>query len=621
MTEPPPPPLTSDPTNVLLIRRLLALSWAYRARCLLVLVLQVVLLVLGLAGLGFIGIGIDFINQELGQGSQSPRWPFGVAPPNAWTHTQVIFAIGGAVLAMAMIRNVVNYFNAIAVARLIQEIIIALRSQVYDKLQRLSFRFFDANASGSLINRVTGDVQSVRMFVDGVLMQSVIMLLSLAIYLAYMISLHPSLALACLLPVPLLYLATSTFSRWVRPAYAANREHYDKMVLTLSESVQGVQVTKAFAREAEERAKFADVNRTVLTQQRSIFWRVSMFSPVVETINLAIIVILIAFGGRLVSENEISIGDFVVFLALLQQFCGQVSSIAGIANNIQQSLIGARRVFEVLDAPIEVQTPPDPLRPETIRGAIRFEDVSFHYRAGEPVLNGVDFQAEPGQCIAILGTTGSGKSTLMSLIPRFYDPIGGRVLIDGIDIKRLPVDFLRRQIGLVFQESFLFSSTIAANIAFGHPEATREQIERAARIAAAHGFISEQPKGYDTILGESGVNLSGGQRQRLAIARAVLLEPRVLLLDDPTTAIDPETEHEILEAMDNAIAGRTTFVIAHRLSTLRRADIVLVLEDGRIVERGTHDELMRAGGHYLAVARAQLVDEESRKILGAGPAT
>jgi ABC-type multidrug transport system fused ATPase/permease subunit len=460
----------------------------------------------------------------------------------------------------------------------------------------------------------------VRMFVDGVLMQSAIMVLSLALYLAFMLSLHASLAMVCLLPVPLLYLMTSTFSRWVRPAYAANREHYDKMVLTLSEGVQGVQVTKAFTREAEERAKFAAVNRMVLTQQHGIFWRVSLFTPAVEFINLAIIVILLGFGGWLVAQGKISIGDFVVFFTLLQQFCGQVSSIAGIANNIQQSLIGARRVFEVLDAPIEVQTPPDPVRPERIEGAIRFEGVSFHYRAGEPVLHDVSFEAKAGQCIAILGATGSGKSTLMSLIPRFYDPIAGRVLVDGVDIRRLPVDFLRRQIGLVFQESFLFSSTIAANIAFGHPEASREQIERAAGIAAAHGFISEQPKGYDTILGESGVNLSGGQRQRLAIARAVLLEPRILLLDDPTTAIDPETEHEILEAMDNAIAGRTTFVIAHRLSTLRRADLVLVLEDGRIVERGTHDELMRAGGHYLAVAHAQLVDEESRKILSAGKA-
>jgi ATP-binding cassette subfamily B protein len=275
---------------------------------------------------------------------------------------------------------------------------------------------------------------------------------------------------------------------------------------------------------------------------------------------------------------------------------------------VQQSLIGARRVFEILDAPVEVKSAPDALRRAKLAGRVAFENVSFTYDGAEAVVRDISLEVQPGQCVAILGATGAGKSVLMSLIPRFFDPTAGRLVIDGLDARQLHLDDLRRNIGLVFQESFLFSNTVAANIAFGHPEATRSQIEKAARIAAAHDFISALPKGYDTILGESGNSLSGGQRQRLAIARAVLLEPAILLLDDPTAAIDSETEHEIFEALDRAIAGRTTFIVAHRLSTLRRADFIIVLEDGRIVQRGTHEELMREQGPYLRVADLQLVD-------------
>jgi ATP-binding cassette subfamily B protein len=247
---------------------------------------------------------------------------------------------------------------------------------------------------------------------------------------------------------------------------------------------------------------------------------------------------------------------------------------------------------------------------------VEFDNVSFAYHGVEAVVHGINLEVKPGQCVAILGATGAGKSVLMSLIPRFFDPISGRVLIDGHDARRLNLEDLRRNIGSVFQESFLFSNTIAANIAFGHPEATRDQIEKAARIAAAHDFISALPEGYETVLGESGNSLSGGQRQRLAIARAVLLEPAILLLDDPTAAIDSETEHEIFEALDRAIAGRTTFIVAHRLSTLRRADFIIVMEDGRIVQRGTHEELMRMQGPYLRVANLQLVDARDLQLLG-----
>jgi ATP-binding cassette subfamily B protein len=306
-----------------------------------------------------------------------------------------------------------------------------------------------------------------------------------------------------------------------------------------------------------------------------------------------------------------------VFAGLLQQFSAQVSSMSGIVNTLQQSLTGARRVFEVLDAPLEVDDPPSPRQPEQLCGRLRFEQVSFGYSADRPVLRDLSFEVEPGQCVAVLGGTGAGKSSLLSLIPRFYDPLAGRILLDGVDLKQLDLDYLRRNIGLVFQESLLFRNSVAQNIAFGNPSASKEQVERAARIAGAHQFTLQLPQGYDTVLEEGAVNLSGGQRQRLAIARALLLEPKILLLDDPTTAVDAQTEHEVLQAMDAAIAGRTTLIVANRLSTLRRADWILVLDDGRIVERGTHAELMANRGVYYRAASLQAADQDSIVLLEA----
>jgi ATP-binding cassette subfamily B protein len=602
--------MTSETSNWSLIRRLLALSWRYRAGCLNVLALQVTLLVIGLSGLGLAGLGIDFIRHALQPTSKAPHWPLGLTPPVSWPAMTVITTIAGAILIIALVRAALTYAYQVAMTRLVQmRIVVDLRAQVYEKLQRLSFRFFDANATGSIINRVTGDVQAVRAFVDGVLIQSLIMLLSLAVYLLYMLSIHPQLTLACLATTPLLWVISATFSRLVRPAYVRNRELVDNMVRTLAESIQGVQVVKGFAREPEERAKFAAANRAVMDQQQEIFRRVSAFTPGIGFITQINITVLLLYGGYLVIHGELPLGGgMVVFAGLLQQFSGQVANIAGIANSAQQSLAGARRVFEVLDAPVEIKSLPDAKRLPQARGAIEFQHVNFQYERGEPVLRGISMAIPPGACAAILGPTGSGKSTLLSLVPRFYDPTDGRVIVDGMDVRHLNLDDLRHNIGLVFQESFLFSNTVAANIAFGHPEASREQIERAARIAAAHEFIMELPKGYDTVLREGGANLSGGQRQRLAIARAVLLDPAILLLDDPTASVDAQTEREILEAMDNAMRGRTTLIVTHRLSVLQRADLIIVLDRGRIVQTGTHEELLRREGHYREVAAVQFAE-------------
>ena len=623
MLEMPPTPADVSPSNWVLIRRMFGLAWRYRARCLQVLGLQLVLLTFGLSGLGLTGLGIDYIRHILSQRGvissvvPFPRGPFGLSLPANWEPSHVLLLIAGCILGLAIMRAVLNYVYTISVNKLVQQqLVVHLRGEIYDKLQRLSFRFFDANTTGSIITRVTGDVQSVRMFVDQVLIQSVIMVVSLTVYVIYMSNLHVGLTFACLATTPVLLLLATRFSRRIQPAYAHNRTLVEKMVQNLTESVQGIQVTKGFGREAEDRERFERSNREVFDQQRNIFWSVSLFSPSVGFLTRVNMMILLGYGGWLVAHDQLPFGaGLVVFANLIEQFSGQVNQVATLANSVQQSLIGARRVFEILDAPVEVQNQPDALRRQRLEGSVRFENVSFAYAASNEVVRNINLEVKPGQCVAILGATGAGKSVLMSLIPRFFDVTTGRLMIDGIDVRRLHLDDLRRNIGLVFQESFLFSNTVAANIAFGHPEATRAQIEKAARIAAAHDFIMALPKGYDTVLGESGMSLSGGQRQRLAIARAVLLEPSILLLDDPTAAIDSQTEHEIFEALENAIAGRTTFIVAHRLSTLRRADFIIVMEDGRIVQSGTHEKLMREPGPYLRVADLQLVDSRELQAI------
>ncbi len=606
-----PQPITAAPalSNAALVRRLFALAWRYRLHCLQVLAIQLVLLTMGIGGLSLTGVGIDYIRHKV-DGTPLTANPLHVSLPDAWPWPRVLGLLAGLILVLAVARAFLNYTYAVSINRLVQQrLVIDLRGEVYDKLQRLSFRFFDANNTSSIITRVTSDVQSVRMFVDQVLIQSVIMVISLAVYLAYMLSLSPGLTLACLATTPLLWVLTAWHTRKTQPEYAHNRTLVERMVQVFVESLQGIAVTKAFGREPEDRARFEAANNAVLTQQQVIFWRVSLFSPAIGFLTRINMMVLLGYGGWLVIHGRLPLGTgLVVFAGLLEQFSGQVNNVAAIVNSVQQSLIGARRVFEILDAPVEVKSAPDAVRRPRLAGEVEFERVAFAYGANAPVLRDINLRVGRGQCVAILGATGAGKSVLMSLVPRFFDPTAGRVLIDGRDARTLHLDDLRRNIGLVFQESFLFSNTVAANIAFGHPEATRAQIEQAARIAAAHDFIMALPHGYDTVLGEGGNSLSGGQRQRLAIARAVLLEPAILLLDDPTAAIDSETEQEIFGALDRAIAGRTTFIVAHRLSTLRRADFIIVMENGRIVQRGTHAQLMREPGPYLRVARLQLVD-------------
>ena len=589
------------------LRRLLRIAWSYRADCLQLLGLQLAVVFLTVAVIALAGVGIDFIRHCADRTVAAPALPFFV-PADA-SDRAVLAWLGAGIFVAALARAALSFaFGLVSVRFLHGRIVVNLRAQVFAKLQQLSFRFFDGNASGSIINRVTSDAHAVRIFIEGVLLQLAIIAVTLVACSAYMFRTDWRLSLACLSVLPFQVWFAIRFSRRVRPAYEENRELMDRMVLGFSENVQGIQVVKGFALEPRIQARFAGWSEAIRVQKRKVFGEIALFWPVIDGLNRLSMAILLGYGGWMVARGEIALGTgLVAFAGLLQQFSTQVTTLAAVVDNAQVSLAGAKRIFEILDTDPGVASAPGARSPGRFLGRVAFEDVSFEYQDNATVLRGLSFVAEPGRRIAIAGATGAGKSALLSLIPRFYDPRSGRVTLDGHDLRDLPLPELRRQVGIVFQENFLFSNSIAANIAFGHPEATMERIERAARVAGAHEFIAALPEGYETHLGEGGVNLSGGQRQRLAIARALLLEPTVLLLDDPTSAIDAETEKEIMAAMGAAMVGRTTFIVAHRLSTLRRADLILVLDHGRLIQAGTHAELMAKDGHYR---RAILVQSE-----------
>ncbi len=604
-----------------LVSRLLALAWQFRWDCLLSVLLSLGLLLLGLAGLQLLGLAVDVIRHALDPGQRPPLYPLGWIPPAHWTALQVVLVISLAIVAQALLRGLLTYHYNMVTARLTQgKIVPELRDRIYDRLQHLSFRFFDAHGSSSIFNRVTGDVQNTRLFVDGVVLQGLNMLLTLAAYLVFMWRIHPGLTLTCLSVTVGLWWVTRYYSARLRPAYLRNRELYDELVQLFTDSVRGMQTLKGFAAEAHQTRRFEEANRQVSDQQKRIFLDLALFTPATQFLSQLSLVLLFAYGGWLYVHGRIPLGGgLVVFAGLLQQFNGQVANITTIANSVQQSFTAARRVFEVLDTPSEVQSRPGARHPGRLGGRLIFEEVSFGYRPNHPVLHRISFEASPGQVVGIFGATGAGKSSLLSLLPRFYDPQEGRIVADGQDLRDLDLEAYRRQIGIVYQESFLFSNTVAANIAFGNPHATPEQIETAARLASAHEFILELPHGYETVLGESGVDLSGGQRQRLALARALLLQPPLLILDDPTASVDARTEQEILSALRQAMVGRTTFVVANRLSLLRRADLILVLDQGRLVQTGRHLDLVAVPGPYRQAAVLQLMDapaEGSRGELG-----
>jgi ATP-binding cassette, subfamily B, multidrug efflux pump len=513
-----------------------------------------------------------------------------------------------ALLATYLVGAVATRGQVYQVGRVGQSVIAALRRRLFERLQRLPLSFFDRQPVGDLVSRVANDVDTLNQLLSQGLTQLLGSLFSLIGIIFVMVVLNPRLALVSFTIIPVMVAVTFYFGGRSRTAFRTTRQTVGSVTADLQEEIIGVREAQAFNRTEENIARFRTrnaANRDANIQAVAI---TSAFSPTIDVLSTLATAIVIGYGGYLVFNGELTVGLLTAYLIYVQQFFRPIQLVAQVYTQVQSSLAGAERIYTILDQEREPTDTPDARVLGTIEGRITFDHVDFAYEPLHPVLHGVSFQVEPGQTVALVGRTGAGKTTIASLIPRFYDVTAGVVFVDGHDVRAVTRASLRAQIAIVLQEPFLFSGTIAENIGYGKAGVTREQIEAAARAVDAHDFIAALAEGYDTKLGEGGGALSQGQRQLLTFARAVLADPRILILDEATSSIDTRTEALIQRALATLLAGRTSVVIAHRLSTIRNADLILVIEDGRIVERGTHETLLAANGAYAALYRRQFND-------------
>ncbi len=511
-----------------------------------------------------------------------------------------------AFVGVATIRGIFSFTQGFWSEKASQAVAYDLRNALFEKLQNLSFSYHDQAQTGQLMTRITNDVEQVRAFIGTGLLQLVSAVVLLLGSLAALFSMNWRLALIVLVTVPTMAAVLVRFMRVVRPMFGQVQAKLSALNTVLQENLVGVRVVQAFAREPYEARRYTALNDDLLEANiKTIRGMASSFPTIFLIANLGTLAV-IWFGGYQVMGGTLSLGELVAFNTYLGLLIMPIMMLGMIAAQLSRAGVSGERIFEVLDAQNEVVDRPGAAPLPPVAGRVVFEDVSFRYAGGDrPVLDHVSFTAEPGKTVAIMGQTGSGKSTIINLIPRFYDVTGGRILVDGQDVRMVTLQSLREQIGIVLQDTTLFGGSIRDNIAYGRPEASDEEVEAAARAAQAHDFIAGFPDGYSTIVGERGVGLSGGQRQRIAIARALLRDPRILILDDSTSAVDAETEYQIQQAMSRLRRGRTAFVIAQRISTVRSADTILLLDDGQIVARGTHDDLLRDSALYGEIIDSQ----------------
>ncbi|MCF6409122.1 ABC transporter ATP-binding protein [Pseudalkalibacillus salsuginis] len=489
-----------------------------------------------------------------------------------------------------------------------------LREALYKKLQYLPFRYYDNAKTGDLMSRLTADVEGFRFFLSFGFAQVINFVLLVSFSLAVMFYYSVPLAFVTLGMLPFLAIAVYRFDKKVHPAFRGIRKSMGRLNTKVQENVSGINTIKSLSREDFEIGKFVNNNKDYRDNylNTSDIW--AKYFPLMEMIGNLCVVFLLSYGGFLVFNNQLNPGELVAFFSLVWYIIWPIMNLGFVINTFSQSKASGERLLEILDEPEDIQDTEDPLQIDTLNGDVEFVDVTHKYASEEEyALKNVSFKAPKGRTIGLLGATGAGKTTITQLISRFYEPKEGKVLVDGRDIKEYSIKSLRKNVGVVLQETFLFSSSIRDNIAYGNANAEFEKIVEAAKRAQAHEFIQELPDGYDTILGERGMGLSGGQKQRIAIARAILPDPSILILDDATSAVDMETEFKIQKAFQEVMKGRTTFIIAHRISSLKHADEILVLEDGRIAQRGTHEDLIDQEGMYRRVYDIQYKDKEAIK--------
>ncbi len=490
-----------------------------------------------------------------------------------------------------------------------------LRNKMYDHIQQMSFSYHDHAQTGQLISRCIEDVRAVQNFIGGAVVELVQLIFLLFGAMGIMLAANWKLTLIAIIPIFPMVWMTFDFGNRITALFFRVDNVLGDLSARLQENVTGVQVVRAFAREDYEIKRFDEVNKQYFQARLAVIGNWAIVMPTTDFFVTLCTILILWFGGNMVLQGQLSVGELVAFNAYVLMLANPAQQLTGLVNAAGEASAGAQRVLEVLDTPPAIAAPSDAKKLPVLRGEVEFRGVTLKYQdEKKDSLTDIQLRVAPNQLIALIGTTGSGKTSLVNLIPRFYDVSEGAVLVDGADVRAVDLVSLRRQIGLVLQTSLLFSDSIRENIAYGRPDATEDEILAAARAAQAHEFIMTFEKGYDTMVGERGVTLSGGQRQRVAIARALLMDPRILILDDSLSSVDTQTEKLIQEALDRLMEGRTTFVIAHRLSTVRRADMIVVMDKGCIVEVGTHDDLLARGGLYKEIHDLQLVhnapDEE-----------
>lgn len=519
-----------------------------------------------------------------------------------------------AFIGLMIVKGLATYFNQYYGDYFGIRSVYTLRDEIYKKLQRLPFRYYDNAKTGDLMSRLTADVEGFRFFLSFGFSELLRIVLLIGISLGVMFYYSVPLALVTMAAMPFLGIVVYRFDRRVHPAFRKIRKSFGKLNTRVQENISGMNTVKSLSREDYEIGRFSNRSNDYRTKfiDTSNIW--SRYFPLMEFIGNVSVVALLAYGGSLVINGSLQLGELVAFFSFVWYILGPLMNLGFVINQFSQAKASGERLLEILEAPEEIMEKEGAIQQDRLKGHVTFKDVTLTYvENDDSALKDISFDAPPGKTIGLIGATGSGKTSITQLITRFYEPEKGAVLVDGRPVSDYGLKTLRKNIGFVLQESFLFSTSIKENIAYGNPDATIEEVVDAAKRAQAHEFIMELSDGYDTLLGERGMGLSGGQKQRIAIARAILIDPAVLILDDATSAVDMETEFKIQKALQEVMEGRTTFIIAHRISSLKHADEIIVLEDGAVKERGVHEDLLSNGGPYQRIYDIQYQDKE--KIL------